>query len=192
MHGVDLYMQSHFDDWIVDIGSWRPGPIDEGEWRVPYFCHQAEATEEAQRHRLDSSLATEVAKQLPNPHFGRNLQNQHALYHVSQSRHCVFCHQAEPVEKAERQLPSSCPTQIVVGDCSHCALLHESQGGRCVFCHQAEPVEEAQRYHTGSSLAMEVAKQLPNPHFGWQSESECIVLCVLKLALCFLLDGRSS
>lgn len=85
MHGVDLYMQSHFDDWIVDIVTWRPGPIDEGEWRVPYFCHQAEATELAQRHRLDSSLAMEVAKQLPNPHFGDKLYD--AFVHRHGRRH---------------------------------------------------------------------------------------------------------
>ncbi len=69
MHGVDLYMNSHFDVWIVDISQWRPGPIDEENWRVPDFCHQGEI-EELQRHKLDSSLAMEVAKQLPNLHFG--------------------------------------------------------------------------------------------------------------------------
>ena len=71
MYGVDLYMNSHFDDWIVDISSWRPGPIDEENWRVPYFCNQVEA-EDMQRHHLDSSLAMEVAKQLPNPHSGES------------------------------------------------------------------------------------------------------------------------
>ena len=73
MHGIDLYMNSHFDDWIVDIDSWRPGPIDEGEWRVPSFCNQpgqAEEEEELQRHHVDGSLVMEVARQLPNPHFG--------------------------------------------------------------------------------------------------------------------------
>jgi len=69
MHGVDLYMNSHFDVWIVDINQWRPGPIDEENWGVPDFCHQGEV-EELQRHQLDSSLAMEVAKQLPNVHFG--------------------------------------------------------------------------------------------------------------------------
>ena len=69
MHGVDLYMNSHFDVWIVDIDQWKPGPIDEDNWRVPDFCHQGEF-EELQRHQLDSSLVMEVAKQLPNPHFG--------------------------------------------------------------------------------------------------------------------------
>ncbi len=69
MHGVDLYMNSHFDVWIVDIDQWRPGPIDQENWRVPEFCHQGEF-EELQRHQLDSSLAMEVAKQLPNLHFG--------------------------------------------------------------------------------------------------------------------------
>ena len=69
MHGVDLYMNSHFDVWIVDINQWRPGPIDEENWRVPDFCHQGEF-KELQRHQLDSSLAMEVAKQLPNLHFG--------------------------------------------------------------------------------------------------------------------------
>lgn len=72
MWGVDLYMNSHFDDWIVDINSWRPGTIDEGNWAVPHFCKQSEA-QEMQRHHLDSSLAMEVARQMPNPHHG----NQH-------------------------------------------------------------------------------------------------------------------
>lgn len=74
MLGVDLYMNSHFDDWIVNITAWRPGPIDDDNWRVPDMCHQAENEEVQglQRHRLDSSLAMEVAKQLPNPHFGES------------------------------------------------------------------------------------------------------------------------
>ena len=71
MLGIDLYMNSHFDDWIVDISAWRPGPIDDENWRVPNMCHQA-TVQELQRHHLDSSLAMEVAKQLPNPHFGES------------------------------------------------------------------------------------------------------------------------
>lgn len=72
MHGVELYSGSHFDDWISDITSWRPGPIDEDQWRVPDFCNQPQQAEaeQAQRHHLDASLAMEVARQLPNPHFG--------------------------------------------------------------------------------------------------------------------------
>ena len=69
MLGIDLYMNSHFDDWIVDIVDWRPGPVDAENWRVPDMCHQSEA-QELQRHRLDASLAMEVAKQLPNRHSG--------------------------------------------------------------------------------------------------------------------------
>ena len=69
MLGTDLYMGSHFDDWIVDIVDWRPGQISDENWRVPEMCHQAEA-QEPQRHHLDTSLAMEVAKQLPNRHFG--------------------------------------------------------------------------------------------------------------------------
>ena len=71
MLGIDLYMNSHFDDWIVDISAWRPGPIDDENWRVPDMCHQA-AVQKLQRHQLDSSLVMEVAKQLPNPHFGES------------------------------------------------------------------------------------------------------------------------
>lgn len=71
MLGIDLYMNSHFDDWIVDISAWQPGPIDDENWRVPDMCHQAEV-QELQRHHLDSSLVMEVAKQLPNPHFGES------------------------------------------------------------------------------------------------------------------------
>ena len=81
MHGVDLYMNSHFDNWIVDISQWRPGPIDEENWRVPDFCHQGEF-EEVQRHQLDSSLAMQVARQLPNPHFGTLLLLMHACKFV--------------------------------------------------------------------------------------------------------------
>ena len=69
MFGVDLYMQSHFDDWIVDVTAWRPGQIEEGNWLVPHYCKQAEV-EQLQRHKLDSSLAMEVARQMPNPHHG--------------------------------------------------------------------------------------------------------------------------
>ena len=71
MLGIDLYMNSHFDNWIVDISAWRPGPIDDENWRVPDMCHQADV-QEIHRHHLDSSLVMEVAKQLPNPHFGES------------------------------------------------------------------------------------------------------------------------
>ena len=74
MHGVDLYLSSHFDVWIVNITLWKPGAIDEENWRIPALCHQAAAApQEVQRHRLDNSLAMEVAKQLPNPHFGESV-----------------------------------------------------------------------------------------------------------------------
>ncbi len=90
MHGVDLYMNSHFDVWIVDIDQWRPGPIDEQNWRVPDFCHQGEV-EELQRHQLDSSLAMEVAKQLPNLHFGDKLYDafvhRHGRRHVTRNEY---------------------------------------------------------------------------------------------------------
>ncbi len=86
MHGVDLYMNSHFDVWIVDIDQWRPGPIDEDNWRVPDFCHHGEV-EELQRHQLDSSLAMEVAKQLPNLHFGElnHLHNVETRFYCPQT-----------------------------------------------------------------------------------------------------------
>lgn len=90
MHGVDLYMNSHFDVWIVDINQWRPGPIDEENWRVPDFCHQGEF-KELQRHQLDSSLAMEVAKQLPNLHFGDKLYDafvhRHGRRHVTRNEY---------------------------------------------------------------------------------------------------------
>ncbi|KAL3157264.1 hypothetical protein ABBQ38_001497 [Trebouxia sp. C0009 RCD-2024] len=86
MLGIDLYMNSHFDDWIVDIAAWQPGPIDDENWRVPDMCHQAEA-QELQRHRLDSSLAMEVAKQLPNRHSGDKLYD--AFVHRHGRRHAT-------------------------------------------------------------------------------------------------------
>lgn len=87
MLGVDLYMNSHFDDWIVDVTSWRPGTIDDGEWAVPHFCKQNDA-KIMQRHHLDSSLAMEVARQLPNPHHGTILP---AVSLISYNLLVVFC-----------------------------------------------------------------------------------------------------
>lgn len=97
MLGVDLYMNSHFDDWIVNVTAWRPGAIDEGTWAVPHFCKQSEA-EVMQRHHLDSSLAMEVARQMPNAHFGTSIHLSHdsvsqalCLYTSQGNGECFHC-----------------------------------------------------------------------------------------------------
>ena len=122
-------MQSHFDDWIVDIGSWRPGPIDEGEWRVPYFCHQAEATEEAQRHRLDSSLAMEVAKQLPNPHFGRQFESVRTTSCISNWALCLAGGQNLLKKLNNIIWACSLATCLIPTACT----MHASQNAHCVM-----------------------------------------------------------